>query len=108
MRTETTRRTGRPVPSARARRSIAISGTTPEPPPTSRAGASASQVNQPPIGPRTSSSSPTTRSSWRKRRHLAVVEPLDGELELAGSVGGEATEYERDAVYPSGAVSRTT
>ena len=42
-----------------------MSGTTPEPPPTSSAGVSPSHTNHPPIGPRTSSSSPTSTTSCR-------------------------------------------
>ena len=60
---------------------------------------SPSHTNQPPIGPRTSSSSPTLDDVVQERRDLAVVEPLDGELDLVRlSSGGDATEYERDAV----------
>ena len=44
---------------------MAMSGTTPDPPPTSTAGEAPSQTNQRPIGPLISSSSPTTTSSCR-------------------------------------------
>ena len=85
-----------------------MSGTIPDPPPTSSAGVSASQTNQPPIGPRTSSTSPTSTTSWRK----PDTSP-SGRCSTVSSIspwssGAEATEYEREAVYPSGAVSRTT
>ncbi len=74
-----------------------MSGTTPDPPPSSSAGVSPSQTNQPPIGPRTSSSSPTTTSSCRnveispssRRSTVSSISPV--------SSGGDATEYERDA-----------
>ena len=76
-----------------------MSGTTPDPPPTSSAGVSASHTNQPPIGPRTSSTSPTSTTSCEEARHLAVGQVLDGQLDLAaGRPGAEATEYEREAV----------
>jgi len=56
---------GQNVPIAGARRSIAMRGTMPDPPPTSRAGVSPRHTNQPPMGPRTSSSSPGTTTSCR-------------------------------------------
>ena len=44
-------------------------------------GWSPSQTNQPPIGPRTSSSSPGSTTSARNAGHLAVLEPLDVQLD---------------------------
>ena len=83
-------------------------GTTPDPPPTSRAGVSPAHTNQPPMGPRTSSSSPTTTSSCKKDDTSPSSSRSTVSSIVFVSSGGEATEYERDAVYPSGAVKRTT
>ena len=71
-----------PPPRARI---IAISGTTPEPPATSSTGAVcvARQTNQPPTGPRSSSWSPDLERVGQVGRDLAVVEPLDGQLDPA-------------------------
>ena len=44
---------------------MAINGTMPEPPATNRAGVSPRHTKKPPIGPRTSSSSPGTTTSCR-------------------------------------------
>ena len=78
-------RPGAAGPRGRARaacRSIATSGTTPVPPAdAARAGVAPSQTNQPPIGPRTSSSSPDLDDVGEVGRHLAVGEPLDVELD---------------------------
>ncbi len=84
-------------PVARAWRSMAISGTTPEPPPTSSGG------RRPPrrTSRRSGRGPPARRRARRRRggtRDLAVRQPLDGELQLARSSGAEATEYERWAV----------
>jgi len=64
---ESRSRAGASLPAARRWRSIDISGTSPEPPATSRSGppSRASQVNQPPMGPRSSSSSPSRTTSAR-------------------------------------------
>ena len=86
---------GRAAPVRRARRSIAISGTTPEPPPTSRAGASPSHTNQPPIGPRTSSSSPGSTTSWRKADTSPSSSRSTVSSNSVASSGADATEYER-------------
>ena len=75
-----------------------MSGTTPEPPPTSSAGVVPSHTNQPPIGPRTSSSSPTSATSWRNvdtspsssRSTVSSISPEPS--------GADATEYDREAV----------
>ena len=91
-----------------------MSGTTPEPPATPSAGAVPSHTNQPPIGPRTSSSSPGSTTSHRysetspsgSRSTVSSISPAGGPAKP--SAGADATEYDRDAVYPSGAVSRTT
>ena len=82
----------------RARRSIAMSGTTPEPPPTSSAGVVA--VPHEPAADRAAHLELVADHDHvvEEGRHLAVVEPLDGELDLVESSGGDATEYERDAV----------
>ena len=82
----------------RAWRSIAIRGTTPEPPPRRIAGAAPSHTNQPPIGPRTSSSSPGSTTSWRyvdtspssKRSTVSSISFVPS--------GADATEYDREAV----------
>ena len=66
------------------------------------------QTKKPPIGPRTSSSSPGTTTSCTNSdtspsasfSTVSSISPV--------SSGAEATEYDRDAVYPSGAVSRST
>jgi hypothetical protein len=77
---------------------MAMSGTTPEPPPTRRARVSPRHTNHPPIGPRTSSSSPGTTTSCRNvdtspptsRSTVTSISPEPS--------GADATEYERDAV----------
>ena len=73
-------------------------GTTPEPPPTSSAGESPSHTKNFPIGPRTSSSSPGSTTSWRKvdtspssSRSTVISNSSDGS-------GAEAIEYDREAV----------
>ena len=77
-------------PSRRAWRSMARNGTTPLPPPTSSAGVVPSHTNQPPIGPRTSSWSPGCDGVGQVRGDLAVVEPLDEELDLrVAGCGGQ-------------------
>ncbi len=55
------------APAAAQVRAIAIRGATPEPPAISWTGPSSPgcHTNQPPIGPRTSTRSPTDRSSTR-------------------------------------------
>src|SRR4028119_241276 len=64
---EETRRAGPSLPTAALWRIMAMSGATPDPPATSRSGppSLASQTNQPPIGPLSSSMSPATSSSVR-------------------------------------------
>ena len=64
-RTEYSSRIGVPAPVRSRVRSIAISGTSPEPPATSCTGSDCSgrQTNQPPSGPRISSTSPTA-TTW--------------------------------------------
>ena len=76
-----------------------MSGTTPDPPPTNTAGLSPSHTNHPPIGPRTSSSSPTSTPSCRK----VETSPCSSRSTVSSnsfdsSSGGDAIEYERDAV----------
>ena len=66
----------------------------------STAGVSPSHTNHPPIGPRTSSSSPDLDDVVQEARHLAVGEPLDRELELGRAVGRR-----RDRVRPRGGVA---
>ena len=95
--TNTRTRSLRPV--LRASRSIAMSGTIPEPPPTSNAGVSPSHTNQPPIGPRTSSSSPTSTTSCRNvETSPSASRSTVSSNSFDASSGGDATEYERDAV----------
>jgi hypothetical protein len=77
---------------------MAISGTTPVPPPTSRAGSVPRQTNQPPIGPRTSSSSPGRTSSWRKVETSPFSSRSTVSSISAVPSGGLATEYDREAV----------
>ena len=78
------------LPWAALWRSIAISGTSPEPPPTSSSGppSSTRQVKWPPTGPRSSSSSPARSSLGQVGRDLAVVDALDGQLEPRVLGGG--------------------
>ena len=82
----------RPAPwiCARSRwRTIAISGTTPEPPPTRSSGppSPSDQTKCPPSGPRSSISSPTAATSWKKGETSpsssfsiasSIVAPLSG------------------------------
>jgi hypothetical protein len=64
-RTEYTRRIGTSGMARRRWRSMAMSGTTPDPPPTSSAGASPRQTKYEANGPRTSTWSPSTTTSWK-------------------------------------------
>jgi hypothetical protein len=83
---------------ARAWRSIDISGTTPDPPPTSSAGVRPDQAKKPPIGPRTSNSSPGSTTSHRysetspsgSRSTVSSISPTGGASKP--SAGAEATE----------------
>ena len=67
MRTEYSRLNGGRLLAFERARTIAISGTIPLPPPSSMTGAvtSSVQTNQPPIGPRTSNTSPGCTTSAR-------------------------------------------
>jgi hypothetical protein len=67
VRAEYTRRIGTVEQAAARARTMAISGTTPEPPATSSTGppSAGSHTKCPPIGPRTSSSSPTATPPFR-------------------------------------------
>ena len=67
MRVEYTSRIGIVLPLAARVRTIAISGTTPLPPPNSSTGSVSPgrQTNQPPIGPRSSNRFPGRSSSVR-------------------------------------------
>jgi len=49
-------------------------------------------------GPRTSTWSPSTTTSWKYGDHLTVLEAVDGELDPARVQGEEAIEYERWAM----------
>ena len=86
-RTETTRCTRSLRPRFRASRSIAISGTTPEPPPTSSAGVVA--VPDEPSADRSADLELVTDDHLvvEERRDLAVLEALDGQLDLVRVVG---------------------
>ena len=70
----------------------------PEPPPTSSAGESAFQTNQPPIGPRTSSSSPTVTSSCRNVETSPPSSRSTVSSISADPSGADAIEYDREAV----------
>jgi hypothetical protein len=71
---------------------MAINGTTPLPPPISSAGVDPSHTNQPPIGPRTSSSSPTRTSSWRNDDTSPSSSRSTVSSIAVPSPGGEAIE----------------
>jgi hypothetical protein len=77
---------------------MAISGTTPLPPATSRTGAveDGSQTNQPPIGPRSSSLSPGWRSSVRYGETSPSLIRCTVSSRRVPS-RAEAVEYERSA-----------
>ena len=60
-------------------------------------GVSPSQTNQPPIGPRTSSSSPSSTTSCRNVE-TSPSSRRSTVSSTSGSPGADATEYERDAV----------
>ena len=68
VREENSKSAGTRDPTAARWRSIDISGTTPEPPPSRSSGppSSTSQTKCPPIGPRNSMASPTSATSWKK------------------------------------------
>ena len=88
----------RRCPRAARWRSIAISGTSPEPPATSSSGppSSTAHVKCPPIGPRTSNSSPGGRSSTS----YGETSPSSMSSTVSSSAstsGAEAIEYERSA-----------
>ena len=74
------------------------SGTTPDPPAISISGLSSpgSHTKYPPIGPRSSSSSPARSSSVR----YGETSPSSSRSTVmaSGSPGAEAIEYERSAV----------
>ena len=74
-------------------RSIAISGTTPEPPADQqdRAAVTGCQTKYPPTGPRTSTRSPASGTHREVRRDLAIHDPLDGQLDAVSS-GADAIE----------------
>jgi hypothetical protein len=80
---------------------MAMTGTIPEPPATSCTGSvwSWRQTNHPPIGPRTSTWSPTARSRVRNGGHLAVLDLLHGDIDpvIVAPPAAEAMEYERTA-----------
>ena len=82
VRAETARRSRSVRPTTRACRSIATSGTTPEPPATPSAGPVA--VPHEPAADRTAHLELVAHLDHvgEERRHLAVVEPLDKELDL--------------------------
>ena len=85
----------------RASRSIAIRGTTPEPPPIEeRRRRSPSHTNQPPIGPRTSSVSPTSSSSCRN-----VETSPSGSRSTVSSIDGAVVRRRRDRVRALRAVA---
>jgi hypothetical protein len=67
LRADSSSRASASLPACRRWRSIDISGASPEPPPMSCSGPpwSAVHTNQPPTGPRTSTSSPGCASSTR-------------------------------------------
>ena len=89
-------------------RSIATSGTTPEPP----ADPERRRVSRPRrtsrrSGPRTSSSSPGCDDVGEEARHLAVLEPLDVELEQRiGRRGGDRVRALRDVAVLGGQPDR--
>ncbi len=66
----------------------------PEPPPTPTAGVSPRQTNQPPIGPRTCSSSPTCTTS-AKKVDTSPSGSRSTYSSISGSDGGEDSEYDR-------------
>ena len=70
----------------------------PEPPPSSNAGSVPSHTKYPPIGPRTSSSSPTSRTSCRNIDTSPSSRRSTVSSISADPSGADATEYERDAV----------
>ena len=87
------------MPAVACCRTIAISGTTPEPPPTSSTGSvcSGRHTNQPPIGPRTSTWSPGRTSSTR----YGDTSPSSSRSTVISTrvpSGTDAIEYDRVAV----------
>ena len=70
---------------------MAMNGTTPVPPATQSAGVAPSQTNQPPSGPRTSSTSPgsTTSARWVETSPSSSRSTNNS---TSGSPGEEATE----------------
>src|SRR3954454_19276845 len=100
VRTEYTSRIGQ-AEDVRARwRSIAMSGTTPDPPPTSSTGAGSlpRQTKYEANGPRSSIWSPTSTTSWKygdtsPSARQSIVSSIS-----PASHGDEAIEYERCAL----------
>ncbi len=72
-------------------RSIATNGTAPLPPPTPAAGVVPSQTNQPPIGPRTASSSPGSTTSARYPE-TSPSSSRSIHSSISGSAGADAIE----------------
>ena len=89
------------MPAAARARSIAISGTMPEPPATRNSGPSVSAPTRSSrrSGPRSSTRSPIPNASREIRRHLAVIQALDGDGECG------PRRLRRDRVASLGLVS---
>jgi hypothetical protein len=82
-----------PVPAIARWRAIAMSGTTPDPPATSRSGPpiAASQTKYPPIGPFNSSGSPTA-TTWVRYGETSPSSRRSTVISTRGSSGAEAME----------------
>ena len=83
-----------------------MSGTTPEPPPDEHGGRRPLPYEPAPDRAPHLELVADDHVVVQEHRHLAALEPFDGQLDLVRAIGGVATEYDRWAVYPSGAVSR--